>query len=122
MGGDPLSTDSRGVCRIINGTVDIGSVEIRPFTITILFGDNQQTAVNTHFSSSLIVLVTSFFFEPVLGGVVTFTAPGSGAVATFPGGNRSLINILGLAGVIPRRPIRWLAVTTSPRRPGVPLP
>ena len=99
VGANPLSTDQRGVTRIINGVTDIGAVEIHPFVITVLFGDNQDTNVNTNFSSSLVVLVTSGFFDPVVGGVVTFTAPGSGASATFPGGNKSVINLLGLASV-----------------------
>ena len=53
VGGNPLSTDERGVARIINGTTDIGAVESHPFTITILFGNNQQTAANTNFATSL---------------------------------------------------------------------
>jgi hypothetical protein len=99
VGGNPLATDQRGFNRIINAVTDIGAVESHPFTITILFGNNQQTAANTNFGTSLSVLVTSGFFEPVFGGVVTYTAPGSGASATFPGGNKAFINIIGLASV-----------------------
>src|SRR5262249_53684739 len=91
-----LSADQRGVDRCINVVTDIGAVEMHPFTITILFGDNQSTTVNTSFSVPLTVLLTSFFFEPVSGGVVTYTGPGSGASATFPGGNKA-VTILGIA-------------------------
>ena len=39
------------------------------------------------FAAPLVVTVTSAKGEPVTGGLVTFTAPASGASAIFPGGN-----------------------------------
>jgi hypothetical protein len=76
-----VSTDQRGVARIINGTVDIGAFESQGFTVTITGGNNQSAQVNTAFAAPLAVTVSSAAGEPVAGGVVTFTAPGSGASA-----------------------------------------
>ena len=61
----PLATDQRGFARVIDGVADIGAVEMHPFTITIVTGNNQQTDAHTAFATSLTVLVTSAFFEPV---------------------------------------------------------
>ena len=43
--------------------------------------------------------MTSVHGDPVLGGMVTFTPPGSGASAVFPGGNTARINSFGLASI-----------------------
>ena len=81
--GVPLATDQRGVARVVNGTVDIGAFESRPFTIALTGGGVQSTTVNTGFLNPLVVTVASTYGDPFLGGVVTFTAPVSGASATF---------------------------------------
>ena len=80
-----LATDERGDPRINNGIVDIGAVETHLFTITILFGDNQSTAVETDFNTYLSIIFTTFYGEPVGGGVIKFSSPTSGASALFPG-------------------------------------
>ena len=80
-----LATDQRGDPRINNGVVDIGAVETHLFTITILFGDNQSTAVETDFNTYLSIIFTTFYGEPVGGGVIKFSSPTSGASALFPG-------------------------------------
>ena len=96
----PLATDERGDPRNINGTVDIGAVECHGFTVTVIAGNNQSAAVTTNFANPLLVLVTSSFLEPVWGGVVTFTPPGDGASATFPGGsNKATTNLFGVASI-----------------------
>jgi len=80
-----LTTDQRGAgfARIINGTVDIGAFESQGFTISATSGSNQSTTVDTKFAQSLTLTVTANnSFEPVNGGVVTSTAPSSGASAT----------------------------------------
>jgi uncharacterized repeat protein (TIGR02543 family) len=79
-GGD---FDQRGNARV--GTCDIGSFESGGFTLVVGGGNNQSTTVSTDFAADLQVDVASNAVpaEPVDGGQVTFTAPGSGASATF---------------------------------------
>ncbi len=93
-----LTTDERGAGfnRIVNGTVDIGAFESRGFTLATVSGGGQSATVATGFTNPLIVTVSSSFGEPVIGGVVTFSAPGSGASATFPTGNTASIGAGGL--------------------------
>ena len=100
VNGNALTTDQRGLARIVNGTVDMGAFECPGFTITVLSGNNQEANVNAPFPSFLVVLVTSKHGDPVSGGIVTFAAPGTGASATFAGGiNRVSTNVSGVAGI-----------------------
>jgi hypothetical protein len=85
------TTDQRGISRV--GAVDIGAFESRGFSMTITGGNNQQALVNTAFAVPLSVQVTSSYGEPVQGGVVTFSAPGSG-----PGAGLSTPLALDAAG------------------------
>ncbi|MFI5458140.1 MAG: beta strand repeat-containing protein, partial [Isosphaerales bacterium] len=99
-GGNALTTDQRGLPRIVNGVVDIGAFECPGFVITVVSDNNQQTVVNTNFANPLVVLVTSPHGDPVWGGVVSYTPPGGGASATFPGGpNTTRTNFFGVAGI-----------------------
>jgi hypothetical protein len=70
--------------------VDIGAFESRGFTLSITGGNNQQGITGTTLASPLSVQVASAFGEPVQGGQVTFSAPTSGATATFPDGTVAL--------------------------------
>jgi filamentous hemagglutinin family protein len=72
------ATDQRGLARIVNGTIDIGSFESRGFTFTTT-GTPQSTTVNRAFSTPLAVTVSSMDNTPVNGGTITFTAPSSDA-------------------------------------------
>ena len=96
-----VTTDQRGLARIVNGTVDMGAFESRGFTISVTGDDNQQATAGTQFASPLQVAVGSSFGEPVAGGQVTFSAPGSGASATFSGTSvlAATIDADGLANV-----------------------
>ena len=99
-GGNPLTVDQRGMPRLVGTAVDIGAIECQGFTITVVSGNDQQATVNSSFASSLQVLVASAFGEPVSGGMVTLTAPGSGASATFPGDiDTATIDSSGIAGI-----------------------
>jgi CSLREA domain-containing protein len=84
----PPFTDQRGTGfnRIVGSSVDIGAFESRGFTITATSGTPQSTAITTAFASPLVATVSSASGEPVAGGVITFTAPGTGASATLTGG------------------------------------
>jgi hypothetical protein len=89
-GSGAPATDQRGISRPQGAAVDIGAFESRGFTLGITGGDNQQGLTGTTFASPLSVQVTSAFGEPVQGGQVTFSAPASGASATFPDGTLTL--------------------------------
>jgi len=79
-----VNTDQRGVAR--GASIDVGAFESRGFTIAIMSGNAQSTAVGTSFLNPLVLTVSSPYGDPVQGGVLTFTAPGSGASATLAGG------------------------------------
>jgi hypothetical protein len=71
-----LTTDQRGLPRVVNGSVDIGAFESQGFTLTPLAGSTPQTAkIGTPFPRPLGVTVTANNpIEPVNGGVVSFVA------------------------------------------------
>src|SRR5262249_36065656 len=71
-----LSTDQRGLPRIVNGIVDIGAFESQGFTVTAVPGSTPQTAaIGTAFANPLAVTVTANNpGEPVNGAVVNFVA------------------------------------------------
>src|SRR5262249_3301577 len=80
---NPLTTDQRGLPRVVGAAVDIGAFESSGFTLAITAGNNQSIAPNTTFPQQLQVSVTpENAGDPVDGGLVTFTAPTSGASAT----------------------------------------
>ncbi len=77
--------DQRGKSRS-TPNCDIGSFESQGFTLVISGGNNQSAAVNSIFVDLLSVTVSPLNAgEPVDGGQVTFTAPGSGASAIISG-------------------------------------
>ena len=75
-------TDERGQASV--GALDIGAFESQGFTLTPVVGSTPQfTPPGTAFPNPLNVSVTANnSVEPVNGGVITFTAPSSGASAT----------------------------------------
>ena len=73
------TVDQRGFARITHNVVDIGADESSGFTISVVSGDKQSTTVNAAFAAPLVVSVSGMYGEPVAGGVVTFTAPQTGA-------------------------------------------
>ena len=77
--------DQRGVARTDGGAhCDIGAFESRGFVLTPTGGAGQTSPVNSTFPLPLALRATSAF-EPVTGGIVTFTAPASGASALLVG-------------------------------------
>src|SRR5262249_40378690 len=98
-----VTTDQRGLARVVNGTVDIGAFESSGFTIAVSSGDGQPAHLNTASSARLVVTVTAnnpskprLSGEPVAGGLVTFTAPATGASATIDGSPATIIGIAHL--------------------------
>ncbi|MGH7170588.1 MAG: choice-of-anchor Q domain-containing protein [Gemmataceae bacterium] len=81
--GNALTTDQRGQPRIVGSAVDIGAFESQGFRIFATSAQTQSTDINTSFANALTVTVTATNpLEPVNGGVVTFSAPSTGASAT----------------------------------------
>jgi hypothetical protein len=94
-----LTTDQRGLPRVVNGGVDIGAFESSGFTIAVASGGGQSTNVATAFAAPLVVTVTANNpSEPVAGGRVTFTPPASGASASLSG-SPATISATGAASV-----------------------
>jgi len=71
-----VTTDQRGLPRIVNGIVDIGAFESEGFTLTPVAGSTPQTSkIGTPFANPLAVTVTANNpSEPVNGGVISFVA------------------------------------------------
>jgi filamentous hemagglutinin family protein len=91
--------DQRGQAR--GGAIDIGAFESQGFTISATGGTPQSTTVNTAFATPLTATVTANnAIEPVAGGIVTYTAPSTGASIT-PGTQTATINALGNASITP---------------------
>jgi hypothetical protein len=94
-----VTTDQRGLPRVVNGTVDIGAFESGGFTISYVSGGGQSTAVNTAFALPLVVQVTAKnAHEPVANGVVTYHGPNSGASIS-PNPSRATIAAGGQASL-----------------------
>jgi CSLREA domain-containing protein len=70
--------DQRGDNRF--GAADIGAFESQGFSLTSVSGNNQMTLTGTPFADPLIVrAIANNSLEPVAGGLITFTAPSTGA-------------------------------------------
>lgn len=93
------ATDARGVTRPKATYCDAGAFESNQFTLAITGGNNQTTPVNTTFAQPLQVSVTAKnAVEPVDGGKVTYTPPGSGASASLATSPATVAS--GLASVV----------------------
>lgn len=73
------------------------SATFAPPVIAVSAGNNQSTAVAAAFGTQLAVLVTKTGGTPLSGTSVTFTAPSSGAAATFTGA--ATTNASGIATI-----------------------
>ncbi len=71
-----------------------------PAGLAATIGSDQSITVNTRFTNNLWATVLDPYGNPVPGVLVTFTAPDSGASATFPSGNTATSNANGLV-IIP---------------------
>ena len=117
---DGVTTDQRGLARIVNSVVDIGAFESGGFTIAVTSGSGQSTAVFTAFPAPLVATVTANNpIEPVAGGLVTFTPPPNGASATL-GGSPATISSIGTASVTATANAIGGAYTVSAGARGIP--
>ena len=74
-----VTTDERGLPRIVGGTVDIGAFESSGFTIAVVSGSGQSATITEPFASPLVASVTANNAnEPIAGGQIIFTGPGAG--------------------------------------------
>ena len=90
------ATDQRGVARV--GAPDVGAFESRGFVLSAASGGSQAAYVNTAFANPLVVQVTANApTEPVEGGQVVFSAPGSGASAALAAPTTATLGSDGLA-------------------------
>ncbi|HNG33922.1 MAG TPA: choice-of-anchor Q domain-containing protein, partial [Blastocatellia bacterium] len=94
------TNDQRGSSRV--GNVDIGAFESQGFAIGITGnGSNQSTTVLTNFANSLTVSIgANNAGEPVNGGQVTFTPPGTGASCTFAGNPATISSNAASSGTV----------------------
>ena len=91
--------DQRGIAR--TGATDIGAFESQGFTLAIAGGNNQTALINTAFANPLSVTVTpNSAGEPVNGGWVIFTPPGSGAGATIAGNPATIAASAATSGTV----------------------
>ncbi len=107
------ATDQRGIARPQQSVVDIGAFESRGFTLAINSGNNQSTAVTSAFANPLQVTVTSSNSEPVDGGQITFTPPGSGASATIAGNPATIASGVATTGTVTANTIKGGPYTVS---------
>jgi hypothetical protein len=92
------ATDQRGLSPV--GTVDIGAFESQGFTLSAGGSTSQSAAITAAFANSLVVTVTANnSVEPVAGGLLTFTAPATGASAAFTSANPAVVAADGTARV-----------------------
>src|SRR5262249_44974227 len=80
------STDQRGFgfARTRGAAVDIGAYETQGFDLVVTGGNLQTGQPTDAFAAPLVVtVVAADGVDPVAGGQVTFTAPSSGATASF---------------------------------------
>jgi uncharacterized repeat protein (TIGR01451 family) len=104
-----LMTDQRGLPRPVDlldsaypdaaggDASDVGAVEVN-YSFSATAGTPQSAVVNTNFATQLQATLTESG-RPVSGVTVTFTAPASGASATFPSGNTAVTDANGRASV-----------------------
>ena len=75
------STDQRGISRPQGSHCDMGAFESRGFALSITAGDYQSAQINSAFTQSLALSVSSSHAEPVNGGRISYSAPAGGASA-----------------------------------------
>ena len=74
--------DQRGIARPQLAGVDIGAFESRGYNLNLISGSPQWAALNSTFATPLLVSVVPVAAgEPVNGGLVSYSAPATGASA-----------------------------------------
>jgi len=101
-----VTTDQRGLPRILNGTVDIGAFESQGFMLHTVSGNNQDATLNSPLPSPLVVAVTANnAAEPTVGGWLTFTTVNGSMTQTIDADGQATLymlpqgNVAGPCGV-----------------------
>ena len=83
--GSDIDEDQRAISRPQNSSCDVGAFESQGFTLTASGGSNQTAYIDTAFAEPLTVTVTAVnAVEPLAGGAISFSAPGSGVSLATP--------------------------------------
>lgn len=80
-------------------TPDYSITPAAPSVITVVSGSGQSAQIGQQFAEPLVAKVQDAFGNPVPGEEVTFTAPDSGASATFAGNSTSEIDLTDANGI-----------------------
>ncbi len=91
-----VTTDQRGLPRIVNGHVNIGAFESSGFTLAYSSGSGQTAGA---FAPLVVTVAAHNPIEPVAGGLVTFTPLGSGGTSAALTGSPATISAGGTASV-----------------------
>ncbi|MEZ5313884.1 MAG: choice-of-anchor Q domain-containing protein [Thermoanaerobaculia bacterium] len=111
--------DQRGIARPQLGSSDIGAFESRGFQLSVNEGDGQATGVGTDFPLPLSVTLLTLFGEPVHGGRITFTPPGSGPSCSIAGNPATISGTDAATGVVTANAIPGANYTVEATASGV---
>jgi filamentous hemagglutinin family protein len=92
-----LTTDQRGVTRIIGTTVDLGAFEASSLTVKPVSGNGQSTNINTAFPSPLQVQIVDEAGKALSNFPINFIIQSTGASGTFTSANTLQTDLNGNA-------------------------
>jgi CSLREA domain-containing protein len=81
LNATPITFDQRGLARGSTNPTDIGAFESKGFVVSIVSGNNQGEPLSTPFSPLEITVSSNDGISDLENGIITFTAPASGASA-----------------------------------------
>jgi hypothetical protein len=97
VGSKQLTAASAGLTSALSSAFTITAAAA--VNIVATGGTSQSAPIGTQFGQPLQVMVTDSFGNPVVGALVTYSAPGSGPSATLSSGGSATTNASGLASV-----------------------
>jgi adhesin/invasin len=97
VGSKQLTAASTGLTSAVSNAFTITAAAA--VNIVVTGGTPQSTPINTPFAQPLQVAVTDTFGNPVVGALVTYSAPSSGASASLSNGGNATTDASGHASV-----------------------
>jgi hypothetical protein len=76
------TSDIRGIARPQGNSVDLGAIEMRPFSLTASSGTPQSTPAGTLFTQPLTIRLIETGSDPLPNTPISFSVPSSGASAS----------------------------------------